>query len=403
MNENTKSIVWVAVALVAALVAGINGVSRQTYDQTPQMVNTQLFKDFDDPRQATSLEVIQYDEQNAKSREFRVALVKGQWAIPSKQDYPADAKEHLAEAATSVLGLKVLEVASEDKGSYEQYGVVDPGDKDFTSGTAGVGMRVVMSDKSDKPLVRLVVGKDVPDRPGLRYVRVVEQDTVYVVKMKTDKLSTQFGDWIEKDLLKLNTWDVKTVDIQDYTVDALAGSINHRGQITLESNDGEPKWKIIADKALERGKLASLKLADDEEVNARKLDDMKSALGDLKIVDVNRKPQGLSQTLRATGELKANASVARSLEVCGFFFARAGSDYQLFSSEGEVRITTKEGVDYVLRFGGIAGKESKNDDKDGKDKDAKDKSKSAKGKGKDEKKSDTAGLNRYLVRHGRTQ
>ena len=42
-----------------------------------------------------------------------------------------------------------------------------------------------------------------------------------MVAVKTDKLSTKFGDWIEKDLLKLNTLDIKQMEIRDYSVDPL--------------------------------------------------------------------------------------------------------------------------------------------------------------------------------------
>ena len=37
-------------------------------------------------------------------------------------------------------------------------------------------------------------------------------------------------------------------------------------------------------------------MAADEELDTKKLDDLKFALDDLKIVDVNRKPGGLSRT-----------------------------------------------------------------------------------------------------------
>jgi hypothetical protein len=59
---------------------------------------------------------------------------------------------------------------------------------------------------------------------------------------------------------------------------------------------------------------------------------------------------------------------------------------ELFSNEGEIRITMKDGVEYVLRFGGIAGTSpTKKDEK-------------AKGKtaGKDQEKKEGPGLSRYL-------
>ena len=48
------------------------------------------------------------------------------WAIPSHSDYPADAAEHMAEAATALLDLEILGVASTSAGDQELYGVITP-------------------------------------------------------------------------------------------------------------------------------------------------------------------------------------------------------------------------------------------------------------------------------------
>ena len=43
-------------------------------------------------------------------------------------------------------------------------------------------------------------------------------------------------------------------------------------------------------------------MAADEELNTAKLDELKTALDDLKIVDVSRKPAGLSADLKAAAD-----------------------------------------------------------------------------------------------------
>ena len=43
-------------------------------------------------------------------------------------------------------------------------------------------------------------------------------------------------------------------------------------------------------------------MADDEELNTAKLDELKSALDDLKIVDISRKPKGLSADLKVSAD-----------------------------------------------------------------------------------------------------
>ena len=56
-----------------------------------------------------------FDEDTATMRPFKVAQVNGVWSIPSHSNYPADAREHMAEAATALLDLEILSVASDER------------------------------------------------------------------------------------------------------------------------------------------------------------------------------------------------------------------------------------------------------------------------------------------------
>ena len=93
-----------------------------------------LFPDFSDPLSAASLEVFRYDEDTSTIRPFKVAKVNGVWSIPSHSNYPADAREHMAEAATALLDIKILNVASTSPGDQELYGVVAPDPKKLRQG-----------------------------------------------------------------------------------------------------------------------------------------------------------------------------------------------------------------------------------------------------------------------------
>lgn len=384
MSENTKSI---AFALVAAAVALIAWVSRPSMPQmtAEDMRGQRLFQDFNDPLAAASLEVVKYDEGTATITPFKVAQVNGRWSIPSHDNYPADAKDHLAEAATALLGLEVLTVESTSPGDHELYGVVDPSSKSLSAGATGVGTRVTMKDKDNKTLLDLIIGKEVPDRSELRYVRRANQDPVYAVKVKTDKLSTKFEDWIEEDLLKLNTWDITGVKLHDYSIDLVAGRLNERARVALEYNDtGDPKWKIADDRVFQGGKFQEGKLAADQELDTSKLDTMKTALDDLKIVDVSPKPEGLSADLKATGSVYADRATQQSLANRGFYLVPVDDKvFELRSNEGETRVLMKDGVEYVLRFGQIAGSSTESETKE------------EEGEKKEGEES-SGGLNRYL-------
>lgn len=386
MNETTKTVTVVGLALALALVAWISQPSMAPM-QPEDMRGQLLFPDFKDPLDATSMEIFKFDETRAEITPFKVARVDDRWAIPSHDNYPADAKDHLAEAANSVMDLKVLDVVPAGAGDHGLYGVIDPNPKQSSTkldaGTTGVGTRVTMRDKDDQVLLDLIIGKADEKQPNVRFVRRPGEDPVYSVTLKTDKLSSKFGDWIEKDLLKMNAFDLMGLKVDDYSIDVLARSqIQERGRFSVEYNDaGEKKWKLLEDRVSEDGKWVEGKLAEDEELNTAKLDGLKSALGELKIVDVSRKPEGLSEGLKAGGNLSVDPASQEALQKRGFYLVpvRDGA-YQLLSNEGETRVSMKDGVDYVLRFGQIAAGTADEEKKEGE-------------KGKAE---EPSGANRYL-------
>ena len=407
MNEQNRTAIFVviAVALSAITYATMPSVEQLS---PADMVGKALFPEFQDPLEATSLEVVKYDKETATANTFKVAKIGTSWVIPSHSNYPADAEDQLAEVAAEWIDLEVLGVATDPtesgiesddiRGLHRMYGVVDPGDED-SSDAGGVGTRIVMRDKSDGELVGLIIGKEVEDQFGLRYVRLIGQDPVYTVKANTSKLSTKFEDWIEDDLLKLSSWDIRTVDIDDYSVDILQGVITPRGQISLEYNDtGEPRWKLDIDRVYKKEGWADKGLGENEELNTDTLNDLKSALDDLKIVDVVRKPDGLSETLKSSGSINLDPEAERSLSRAGFHVvpvadpANPGKQYyDLRSNEGQITVGMKDGVSYVLRFGQIAGMSSGEDESE--------KKKDAEGDEKDEaeeEESSDGKVNRYL-------
>ena len=81
----------------------------------------------------TSLEIVEYDEAG-EVLPFQVAQVQPRartcWSIPSHDDYPADAKDQVASAAAGLMGLKVLEMVSDNQGDQREYGVIEPDPED---------------------------------------------------------------------------------------------------------------------------------------------------------------------------------------------------------------------------------------------------------------------------------
>jgi hypothetical protein len=341
MNENLKTVVYVGVA--AAVVLGAVGASRWSVPRGAPVVEDdsgqKFFPDFTDPLAVTRLAITSFDEGKGELSEFEVVSGPKGWTIPSHESYPADAQRQVEEAAASVIDLVKLGLVSDNPADQELYGVIEPSRK-LEQGAVGVGKRVSMQDSGGNRLAEFIIGKEDPDQPKLHFVRVPNQDRIYRVEVDTSKLSTRFQDWIEKDLLKLNSWDIKDVAIDGYSVDELNGVIVPGDKLHLTYNDRDAKWTMDG-------------LSTGEELNTEKLNELKSSLDNLQIVDVRRKPSGLSR------DLKREEGVTRqemqegvlSLREKGYFVTPEG---QLVSNEGEVLVGTTEGVEYVLRFGGIA-------------------------------------------------
>lgn len=362
MSETAKTLLFAAAACVA-LVAAFFG-SRPVEFDAEQMVGETLTEDFevDIPKR---LRIVSFDSSTASTQEFEVAEEDGLWRIPSKQGYPADATDQMAEAATCLVGREVLRIAAQDAERHEEFGVLDPTAPGLDSNSKGVGMRVVMEDANNEELIDLIIGDPVKDAENQRYVRRKNQDIVFVVELQCDALTTNFENWIEEDLLQLNPMDVRGVLIDDYSFDlvavqtpqgrGLAPDWKRRGRYRFAYENGTD-WNVLELQRYDEAQqeYVAFQLNDEQELNEEALNELRTALDDLKIVDVERKPEGLGANLKAGENFVTNEEAAMSLLDKGFT-PLSGPDgkLDLTSSEGQVTCTTREGVKYILRFGGL--------------------------------------------------
>src|SRR5689334_12170198 len=123
MNESQKTLTFIGVALLALILAWEPWV-REAKTPTEFAGGEKLFPDFKNTLAATNLNVVEYDEATSVLRPFSIKQVGGVWAIPSHQNYPADARDHLAQAATALFGLQTLGLVSNNSGEHSVYGVV---------------------------------------------------------------------------------------------------------------------------------------------------------------------------------------------------------------------------------------------------------------------------------------
>jgi len=343
MKELHKTLIFVAVALLLTGAAAIRLPGRSAPDAVFNDQGKPFFPSFTEPRACTDLEVVDYDPTTATAARFQVKFKDGKWVIPSHYNYPADAKDRLAKTAAGVMDLTKDTIRSDRVEDQEELGVIDPLDVQATS-LKGRGKRVTLRDVSEKVLADFIIGKAVNEEAAKKrdsatqhYVRVPGQKRTYGVNVKAD-LSTKFADWIETNLLKLDTFKVRRVKFDNYKVDLEQG-VQPGESLTIERKDSSGPWTI------------SVEVPPGQELNTEKINDLTTALGDLKIVGVRPKPAGLTRDLR-TGEkgITLTQSAVLSLQGKGFYPTRDG---RLLSNQGDVIVATEEGVVYTLRFGEV--------------------------------------------------
>ena len=376
MKESSKTSIFLAVALFLTVIAYFMQ-PKTIHDSPEKMVGKVLFENFTDPLEIRSLEIARLDPISGDLNRFQIASeAEGRWTIPSHENYPSDARDQMGQVASAFIGLSVLSVATPEvsdaaNGSanvHTLYGVVDPTSDGAMSG--GAGIKVVCLGEAEKELARLIIGQEVEGKPELRYIRIPNQHPVYIARISASAMSTRFEDWIEKNLLKIDTFDIRRVNIEDYSIDIDRGTRDPKGSFALNYNDQAPsgqRWTLDSMKLFESGEgLMPMPLANNEELADDALSTMINAVDDLKIVDVRRKPAFLANSLRESSPLNEetidrNPNIARALAQRGFYFAEEQtldgkvSDIALYSSNGEIHITMKNGMKYLLRFGSPAG------------------------------------------------
>jgi hypothetical protein len=362
MSEMVKTVIFAAVAVVAVVVTVFTYPKQEDY-RPPDLLGKPLFPEFTDPSVAAELAITRFSENLGQLTEFEVErnAESGLWTIPSSSNYPADADAQMRDAATSLIDLNVIGIASESNKDHQVYGVIEPDRQKLDASQEGVGLLVNAKDAKGKELAKLIIGKRVKGSEGQHFVRKPGQASVYVVKIDPEKFPTEFEKWIERNLLKINTLDVDRVTLKDYsiittqTLSGLRGTIDKRFEAQVSWNSDQSKWMLDELVQFRNGEKKPTELLPTEELNSQKLNDLKTALGDMKIVGVLRKPTGLGADLKAGADIMKDEESQTSLMTRGFYLDNSNADKaDILSANGEILVGLKNGVQYVLRFGEVA-------------------------------------------------
>ena len=394
VNEGQKTGIFCGVAAVTLLIATFiawpasNDESDIITLDGGGIVGEPLFNKFKDPLTAASMKLVTFDEAQGTLSNFEVRkdAETGDWIIPSREGYPADAVEQMKNAANSLVDLKVLDVVPANVEDHGSMGVKEPKLDDLSVGDEGVGRLVTFKNEEQKTIASLIIGDKIKDTEQI-YVRKPGQDPVYAVALDDTPLTTNFQDWIEDDLLKLSSIEVEDMQFKDYNAQLGQGgriSIAKNFEADLEKETTD--WKLAELREFEPGRpMADPKvvaIAEDQKLNGDKIKEVESALDDLKIANVLRKPDGMSANLKASKDFMSDQKAVESLAQRGFYPVPIGAngETEILSANGELIVGLKGGVEYVLRFGNISGLTKKEDTKEG-----------------DSEEASSGGVNRYLL------
>lgn len=362
MSEGTKTACFWGVATVALVVAAVAAWPRKVTEPQATLVGQPLFEEFTDPLAAASLEIITFDEDQGRPAKFEVGKQGDTelWTIKSRGGYPADALEQMRNAATALVGLKILDVQTRNAEDHDDLGVIEPNLEKLQSGDVGIGRLVTFRDASNNRLASIVIGDADKDDPQKRYVRIPGQDPVYVVKLDESHLTSDFRRWIEDDLLRLSSIEIETIEIQDYLSTPgntrMVRARNYSAEIDKEGSEWTLRRLRDYDPNDEFIEPTEVEVGAQDQLNREKLDLLANALDDLKIVDVVRKPEGMNADLKNNRELASDKNALASLGQRGFYpQLKTDGGVEIYSANGELHITLSDGVKYVMRFGNIAG------------------------------------------------
>ena len=182
----------------------------------------------------------------------------------------------------------------------------------------------------------LVIGHEVLERPGFRFVRVPEQKRVYAARFEAE-ISTVFADWIETNLLEVERDQVNHIVLNEYFLNEQTRQVVRRGEFILD--------RVALDQWTANSVPSGM------EVDFVQANLLVGAIIEMTIAGVRPKPAGV------TGNLRDAAMAGRITQADFDVLVRRGfypaPDGGLLSNEGELLVRTTEGVLYTLRFGEI--------------------------------------------------
>jgi len=374
MNNLVQTIIYVVLAAGAVIAAIFTGTVNTGGNQDQlriarEEIGKEVFTGFTADN-AVELEITTYDEEAARLKSFSVKRDDlGQWVIPSHNDYPADAEQQMSLAATAFNGLKIADLIGTETSLHTEFAVIAPNSETLEVSNTGVGTLITVRDDQGEEY-SLIVGKSVavgneagadPRMQKLYFAaRRPDDEITFTIELDMDVFDTDFAKWIENNLLDISGLDLTAIDINDYAIyqtqQGLTLAPRSNSSLSLDETDNIWQLNSMLQYDGQSAEPAVITLTDEEELNSERIETLKTALENLEIDDVARKPEYLRSDLRASNESLSTPGVISALGQLGLYgdpSTEKDGLMELKSANGEIHVSLKTGVKYILRFGEV--------------------------------------------------
>jgi len=374
MNNLVQTIIYVVLAAGAVIAAIFTGTVNTGGNQDQlriarEEIGKEVFTGFTADN-AVELEITTYDEEAARLKSFSVKRDDlGQWVIPSHNDYPADAEQQMSLAATAFNGLKIADLIGTETSLHAEFAVIAPNSETLEVSNTGVGTLITVRDDQGEEY-SLIVGKSVavgneagadPRMQKLYFAaRRPDDEITFTIELDMDVFDTDFSKWIENNLLDISGLDLTAIDINDYAIyqTQQGPTLAPRSNSSLSLDETDNIWQLnsMLQYDGQSAEPAVITLTDEEELNSERIETLKTALENLEIDDVARKPEYLRSDLRASNESLSTPGVISALGQLGLYgdpSTEKDGLMELKSANGEIHVSLKTGVKYILRFGEV--------------------------------------------------
>ncbi len=325
-------------------------------------VNQNLFEDYE-TSSVREISIAKFDKDKNTIDQLSLRRKGEQWILPRFSNFVATNDIRIAEAAKSLIERTVFEKTSDEQRDHVEYGVVDPSEIGPSTSRSSVGTKVMLKDRNKKELASLIIGNQVKnDRTGLRhYVRVAGQPAVYTIDVDKGIFQTGFTAWISPNLMQLPTQETKDFLVEQIEIDNYR--MDGSNPAALAKSKREPRYRanfFVAAPPLKlkfeapdgEGGLKNIDLpAEQKQQLAQNLRYLSSLL----YKDVIRKPKALAKLLTKASD-KAKENDFKDLRDLGIVFKSVSSEsgYEFDAAEGEISVTTNDGVTVNLLIGSLA-------------------------------------------------